>query len=397
MILAVLQVMWLNLIRDRGALAMATVLPPVIFVIFAAIFSGTSGDDLQLRVAWVDLVNDDDTARLYERLAEDETLRLEAHTGTTGLDDVRDLVRAGSVDAAIVLRGTLHDVEDGVPPILVIADDSRAIAGPMVAGRVQDAIGTGLPDVELSRTLAVVERMLGGFSAEQEQRLEAARAGASEGGGGTVGMESMPGQGGAVGGVNYYAGAVAMLFLLFASMQGAASVIEERQSGIVDRLLMGPGGHYVILAGKWLFLTLQGLLQVSLIFLVAWLGYGVDLFGNFGPWLLTTMMAAAAAGGLALALTAACGTRQQAQTISSFAVLLLSAIGGSMVPRFLMPGWLQDLGWITPNAWGIEAYQGIFWRGDTMVELAPYWGVLLGIALISFMSALVLAGRWSRT
>lgn len=38
MILAMLKVMALSLIRDRGALAMAFLLPPTIFVIFAAIF-----------------------------------------------------------------------------------------------------------------------------------------------------------------------------------------------------------------------------------------------------------------------------------------------------------------------------------------------------------------------
>ena len=42
MIAALLKVMILGLLRDRGALAMVFFLPPLIFVIFAAIFSGVS-------------------------------------------------------------------------------------------------------------------------------------------------------------------------------------------------------------------------------------------------------------------------------------------------------------------------------------------------------------------
>lgn len=394
MITAVFRVMWLNLLRDRGALAMATILPPAIFVIFAAIFSGTSGDDLELRIVLLDRVGSDESRELIAGLTEDAVLRADVLPTSTSVDRVRDRVRDGSADAAVVIRQSLTRVDDDQAPILIIADDSRAIAGAVVGGRVQAALAERVPEVEVRRRLSQVEDLIGPYTAEQRQRLGAAAGEAPEGSG-LLSLESLSGQGGAVGGVNYYAGAVAMLFLLFSAMQGAATVIEERRSGIVDRLLMGPGGQRVILAGKWLFLALQGTVQVSLIFTVAWLGYGVDLPGNFAGWLMTTLMAAGACGGLALALTSVCTTRQQAQTLSSFAVLILSAIGGSMVPRFLMPGWLQDLGWMTPNAWAIEAYQGVFWRGEGVSELALHWGVLGLLAVGGLLVAIGMSRRLS--
>jgi len=47
LILAMLRVMALSVIRDRGALALAFLLPPIIFIIFATIFSGSSGEEMR--------------------------------------------------------------------------------------------------------------------------------------------------------------------------------------------------------------------------------------------------------------------------------------------------------------------------------------------------------------
>jgi ABC-2 type transport system permease protein len=187
--------------------------------------------------------------------------------------------------------------------------------------------------------------------------------------------------------VTYYAGAVAILFLLFSAMQSAASLIEERNSGIVDRLAVGPAGTDVVVIGKFLFLIGQGVVQAGLIFALAILLYQVPVLQHWWPWLLTTVAAAVAAAGLGLAVAAFCTSKQQAQTIATFLVLVCSAVGGSMVPRFMMPPWLQELGWFTPNAWAIDAYQGVMWRGDALGALAPSLLVLVGIGLVGTVLA----------
>jgi ABC-2 type transport system permease protein len=63
-----------------------------------------------------------------------------------------------------------------------------------------------------------------------------------------------------------------------------------------------------------------------------------------------------------------------------------------MVPRFFMPEWVQDAGWLTPNTWALEAYTVIFWRDDSVADLMLPWFMLAVAAAV----ALWLARRSAR-
>ena len=104
-------------------------------------------------------------------------------------------------------------------------------------------------------------------------------------------------------------------------------------------------------------------------------------------------LAVTVAAGLALALTAACRSREQAQPLTTFVVLLLAALGGSMAPRFLMPEAFRDLGWITPHAWAIEAYQAVIWRGEFTPTVISAWAVMASLGAGGLAIALMFERR----
>lgn len=394
MIMAMFRVMALSLIRDRGALVMAFLLPPSIFVIFATIFSGTGGDELRLQVVLGVSERSSLTERLEKALRADPWLRVLPQT----VADQRAVVAAvesGQADVGLWLRADLH--ETSAAPAVVFVDPGKVMAGAILGGHVQRVIGLELPDLVLSRTAPAIEPLVGGFTPEQSARLAAVikqlATGTTikDGVAGMIASQTVGPRNGSGATVTYYAGAVAILFLLFSAMQSAATLIEERHSGIIDRIAVGPAGTDVVVVGKFLFLTVQGVVQVSLIFAVAALVYHVDVVQHAGLWLATTLAAASAASGLGLATAAACTTRHQAQTISTCVVLVCSAIGGSMIPRFMMPPWLQDIGWYTPNAWTIEAYHGVLWRGEDLMDLLPELGWLLAVAIVGTTLALLVS------
>jgi ABC-2 type transport system permease protein len=72
----------------------------------------------------------------------------------------------------------------------------------------------------------------------------------------------------------------------------------------------------------------------------------------------------------------------------------MSALGGSMFPRFIMPESVQRIGLITFNAWALDGFQKVFWRDVPIVDLWPQVGVLLLAAVVLFLIARRLARRW---
>jgi ABC-2 type transport system permease protein len=392
MIFPAARVMLLTLLRDRGALAMAFVLPPLIFLIFAAIFSAAGGDQLRLHVGIADPARTPTTSRLVQVLLEEPTLRV-TYSGNATAEDVRGLVKDGAVDLGLILRGDLN-ARDAGAPVLLVTHEARAIAGAIMAGHLQRLLAVHMPDVAFAQVLADLEA-IGGITSEQrtwidetfKEKANETRSDPRSRNAGLVASESaLPQTAGWA--VSYYAGAVAVMFLLLAGIQGAIGLIEERRLGVYDRLLTGPGGIAAIILGKFLFLVAQGTVQAALVFVTAYLLYRVDFIAAFGPWLMTTFTVAAATSALALGLCVVCSSRQQAQVLSTFAVLIVSAAGGSMVPRFFLPPWLQEAGWWTPNAWSIQAYSSALTPGSSFASLATAWAILIAMAAVALLFTL---------
>ena len=70
-------------------------------------------------------------------------------------------------------------------------------------------------------------------------------------------------------------------------------------------------------------------------------------------------------------------SRQQVQSLSILIVLIMSCIGGSMVPIFMMPPFMQKISVFSVNYWGIQGFYDIFWRMLPLTDITFLTRVLV--------------------
>ena len=419
MMLTLLRIGWMNLKRDRVAQTLTFVLPIVFFSIFASVFGSRGGESMPpVSIAVVDEDGSELSRRIIEALRKETALRVRAaEAGAPALDRAaaERLVRNGDVPVAVVIpKGMGEGFGQGGfgssgPPIVLLADPSDPVAPQMVQGLLQKVTMTAAPDLMMAGGMKQFEDRAGALTPQQRKAVNAwlpslkagaGTGGASTGGTGPMGMavsvvDVMRNDDRKGSLISFYAAGIGVMFLLFSAVGGAGgALLDEAESGTLERLLSTNIGMTGLLAGKWLYLALIGTAQLTVMFLWGRVAFGLPLFAHIPGFLVMTIVTAGAAAALGLVLATLARTRAQLSGFSTLLILTMSALGGSMFPRFLMSETMQKMGLITFNAWALDGYLKVFWRNAAIWQLWPQVLVLVVLGTSFFGIARVLARRW---
>jgi ABC-2 type transport system permease protein len=424
MIATLLKLGWMNLRRDRVAQALTFLLPIVFFSIFASVFGGQNSGTSRIRLAVVDEDHSELSARIVDGLGKETGLRVrtaatEDGKGTLDRKGAEELVRNGDVPVAVVIPQGLgasfasSGFGGGGPQVQLLADVSDPIAPQMVLGLLQKVTMTAAPDLMVQGGLTQFEKHAGAMTPQQRAAVDdwlprlknEASAGATTTSGTTAGamgvgvnivdvMGSNTRRGSLI---SFYAAGIGVMFLLFSAVAGAGgALLDEVEAGTFERLLSTRVGMTGILVGKWLFLALIGCAQLTVMFLWGALAFKLPLFSHLGGFAIMTVVTAAAAAALGLVLATIAKSRAQLSGFSTILILTMSALGGSMFPRFLMSETMQKFGLVTFNGWALDGYLKVFWREVPNWQLWPQVLVLATLTVVFLSVARTLARRWER-
>ncbi len=131
------------------------------------------------------------------------------------------------------------------------------------------------------------------------------------------------------------------------------------------------------------------------------LGVGIYIVPLFDTPALTIEGSVAAIAAISLALSIAAigissliavsaNSSEQATTIGGILNILLGAIGGVMVPKFIMPQEMQKLTEISPMSWGLDGFLDIFLKSADLYAILDKVLLLVTFGMVSLILSMLI-------
>lgn len=155
--------------------------------------------------------------------------------------------------------------------------------------------------------------------------------------------------------MQYYAAAMAVMFMVMTALARAKDLIQEREDGTLFRLLMTPTSRSAILAGQILGSVALLMGQFLIMMVGTRLIYGVD-WGPTLPVLALGLAFSVATTGLGALATSVLKDPGAADAAVGLVGPLFGALSGAMMPLYFFPDALRMVARAIPNYWALQGF-----------------------------------------
>ncbi|MBC8173582.1 MAG: ABC transporter permease, partial [Chitinophagales bacterium] len=302
---------------DRKALFLTLLLPIGLITLFALAFGGVGrSDDAPSSV--IVLFSDEDKSPSSKEI-------IAYLDSTPGMDlvamereEAMKEIKAGDHIANIIIYKGLEDsLDEGKDiPVELQFDRSRDMETGMLQnllmGKLSAMKRTKDADKGIERMVESVFSQLPAASKDSMKTTIRSGMSAGEGEEKIITMTSVVGDEGSSWGLIQAVAGTAIMMLLFSVSAIGQSMLEEKESGVLKKLLQSPVKPYEIMLGKMMTATILSIFQLTIMFIFAWLAFGLNIFLNIPALITMIIVTALACSSFCVLLSSIVTTKKQA-------------------------------------------------------------------------------------
>ncbi len=387
---------------DKKGVTISFILPIALISLFAFAFGGLSGNNNGLSPITLPVCNSDNSSEAEKIISKLDSIA-ELDIERCSFDTAYQLVAEGKRIACLIFHEGFADSLNnmGVLPLELLYDEAKQIETGLLQSilinKIIQDIGTkkienkikanikkqfaNIPDKELNTIMHNIKKQFDSGNNNDYYNMPLKTTSiAGEKNNNNLGL------------IQAVAG-VAVLMLLFSVAGIGSGLIEEKESGTLKKLFYSPINKTNILYGKMLAGFVISVIQLSIMFTFAWVAFGLDIYKDLPSLVLMIISTAFACSSFGIFLASIAKTRRQVQSLSMIIILVMSAIGGSMVPLFIMPALMQKIAVVSINYWSIQGFYDIFWRELPINLILHKILILLSIGVFVSIFSVILFKR----
>ncbi len=398
----VLSVFWKEvqlMLKDGGALAMFFLFPLLLSSLMGGINVMVNQEDSAAILLRVGLVNAD-SGPFGSKVAKaiGEIAELEVTIYNT-VDAAEERVAKGEATAAILIPAEFSsNIGDHIPTVIDVVVDpgepqsasivtgimNQVVAEVTIWGEVQYGIRSLLEGSGVLKGLAPVEQEAVGaqtlgviMTTLNEMRRTPA-----------IAVESENLEGGEEAGswlptfFAYLFPGFTVMFIFINASWSAGSLLEERESGTLRRLLAAPIPRGTVIIGKMLAFVLLSCMQVVVMFASASIFFDMPLGDSPFALVVVTLVVALTSTALGMLIAALTKSANKASNAGIIVGMVMSAIGGAIggkAPLTRVGGFGGILASLTPQGHAVNAFYSVMAENATLVQVLPQIGILLAM------------------
>jgi ABC-2 type transport system permease protein len=353
-------------LKDKRGVMLTFLIPMVLISIFSLAFGGGDGEDIRpLQLTVADEDNSPKSKTLIDALDSQSTIEIIDTTLETGME----WVKKGKQSAVLFIpKGFSDSIKNGAYPVLDLRYDKmkevelgllqqaimptfmKEFGSSMMISQQGSFIRNQFPQLDSSTLKLISRQMSTQLSPGQETSAR------------IVTLSPVNGDEKSNVGIIHAVAGTAVMMLMFSVASLGASMLDEKNEGTLKRLLYSPLAPTSLLFGKVISTILVSIAQLLVMFTFSCMVFGLQIEGHLPGLLIMVLATAFAVTSFGIFLASVAKTRAQVQGLATLIVLAMSAIGGSMIPLFVMPEWMQNIGVVSINYWSIQGFYDVFWR-----------------------------------
>jgi ABC-2 type transport system permease protein len=376
----------LRMARDRRALLMFLVMPLVLIGILGQALKGMMGD-WKLEPFPLAVINADKGMDLPgmpglkfgailtdQVLAADGVKKYLQATPATNLEQARQDVAAGKFVAVVYVPPTYTGdaITGKATSIQVVTDPAKPTEAEIVM-QVVRGFSEGVTSGVLSGKLLGPEQGAQGMQAMGQvlmPKIEEIAAGVKP-----------------VSATQYYAAAMAVMFMVMTAFGRAKEIILERQQGTLSRILISPTARSTVITGQIVGNAMVAFTQFVVLAVGTRLLYGVD-WGSWPGALLIGLAFSLASAGIGTTAAAYMNDAKAADAAVGIVGNIFAILSGSMFPIYAFSGVLKVVAQAIPNYWGLRGLTDLM----SGFGMSHVWQPVAVLAMIGLVTGA--AGAW---